>query len=175
MTFNVKTSKTIQKYSDTNKVEILQFNIIYALLDELKKRLINLIPRIWEEKIVGRAKVLEIFHIKDGKQIDAVAGCMVEDGSINKGSIGTSGEKAEYCIEVHRESPDRVQSLGRKSSASDPIIFKGKIRTMRHGKRDITVAGKGMEFGVSLENFASLEPNDILINVVKTAKLDTLE
>ena len=54
-------------------------------MDEVKDRVIGLLPVITETKVTGEATVLQLFdiHLK-AKQIKKVAGCRVVNGTVDK-------------------------------------------------------------------------------------------
>ena len=55
-------------------------------MDEVKDRVIALLPVVTETRVTGEATVLQLFdiHLK-AKQIKKVAGCRVVNGTVDKG------------------------------------------------------------------------------------------
>ena len=54
-------------------------------MDLIKARVVDLLPKIIEQKVTGEAKVLQIFDITvKGKKTAKIAGCRVTNGAIEK-------------------------------------------------------------------------------------------
>ena len=60
--FNVKPSKEAKKLAENEKIDISSYNIIYEVLDFVKKRMSGLLTPDVEEKVIGTAQILEIFQ-----------------------------------------------------------------------------------------------------------------
>ncbi|KAI0797631.1 hypothetical protein C8Q75DRAFT_708753 [Abortiporus biennis] len=136
--FSVNTPRPMQSLAAGNSVEILSSPIIYRLMDDVKQKVIGLLPVKYERRVTGEATVQQLFdiHLK-AKQIMKVAGSRVMNGVIKK---------------------DQVARVVRDGN----FIFEGKLETFKHLKADITEAPKGMECGISLEKFSDLQPGDII-------------
>ena len=81
--FNVKPSKEAKKLAENEKIDISSYNIIYEVLDFVKKRMSGLLTPDVEEKVIGTAQILEIFKVSGAGK---VAGCKITDGEINSTS-----------------------------------------------------------------------------------------
>ena len=77
--FNVKPSKEAKKLSENENIKISSFNIIYELLDFVKKKMSGLLTPDIQETITGSAQILEIFKVSGAGK---VAGSKVTDGEI---------------------------------------------------------------------------------------------
>lgn len=83
--FSVNVSRMADQAALQNEVPIYSSNIIYSALDEVKERIIKLLPPIIERRVCGEANVLQIFDISGkGKSIIQVAGCRVSNGLVEK-------------------------------------------------------------------------------------------
>jgi translation initiation factor IF-2 len=59
--------------------------VIYRLVDEVRSRLQDLLPRVVEHKVLGEATVQQVFDVKGkGKTILKIAGCRVTNGVIER-------------------------------------------------------------------------------------------
>lgn len=66
-------------------IHVYTSNIIYSVLDHVKDRVIDLLPKILEKRVCGEANVIQTFDIQGkGKSIVKVAGCRVSNGVIEK-------------------------------------------------------------------------------------------
>ena len=83
--FSVKVPRPIQTAAAHRGVPIYSSSIIYQIMDEVKTRVIALLPPVVEQRVTGEATVLQLFdiHLKDRK-IKKVAGCRVINGMVEK-------------------------------------------------------------------------------------------
>jgi translation initiation factor IF-2 len=126
-------------------IKLAEFNIIYRLTDHITEALISLLPVQHSEKRVGEATVLQIFSFEKSEQI---AGCRVDDGQLLR-SREKLGEVDRHFIQLFR---------------NEKTIWTGRIATMRHVKKEIPSAGKGMECGILLEECTvNILPGDKLM------------
>lgn len=83
--FSVKTSRMVEQIASQHGVPIVSSNIIYRLLDNVKARVIKLLPPTTEIRVTGEANVLQLFDIQGkGKSTMKVAGCRVSNGIVEK-------------------------------------------------------------------------------------------
>lgn len=81
-------------------VPTLKSDIIYRLMDLVKERVIDLLPRIIEKKVTGEADVLQIFEISlKAKKTMKVAGCRVINGIMEKNKMARVVRKGEPIYE----------------------------------------------------------------------------
>lgn len=140
--FNTKVDSPAKTLAERNEIQIHNFNIIYKLSEFLKEKLENLTPKILEEEIKGRTKVLKTFSKIKDKQI---VGCRVESGILSVGSM----------IKILRR---------------DEKIGEGKIRGLESQKVKTDEVGEGKECGVMLESRTELAPGDYIENFVMVEK-----
>lgn len=137
--FSVSASRSIETLATQNEVPLCLSNIIYRLMDDIKGRVIALLPVIIETRVTGEATVLQLFdiHLK-AKQTKKVAGCRVVNGIIDKSKFA---RVIRNGVKIHDE---------------------GTLDTMRHLKKDVVEVRKGSECGVTLVNFADLREGDVI-------------
>jgi len=75
--FNVRIPSAVAKLASTERVKIKSYNIIYELLDDIKKQVSK--PRVVEE-ILGEAEIIAEFEMKREK----IAGCRGKEGRVAK-------------------------------------------------------------------------------------------
>ncbi len=137
--FRIKPNSTAKKLAEKEKVRIMNFEIIYDLVEEIRKYM----EKILEPEVVrtdlGKLKVLVGFWSEKKRQI--VGGRMIE-GEIKKGAL----------IEVTRE---------------DEVIDQGRMINLQKNKKDIEKASKGEEVGILYEGEKKIEKGDVLIIFTK--------
>jgi translation initiation factor IF-2 len=136
--FNCSLPKSIEKLCKDRNIPIISNNIIYHLIDDLESAMANLLPSIKKETVLGAAKVLQLFPL--GK--DAVLGCRVDDGIITRQLPPNSASNTDS------QAPQIIFALFR----SGEEIWRGPIKSLRHLKKDISQAQKGLECGIVLED-----------------------
>ena len=132
--FNVKPSKEAKKLADNENIKIISYNIIYEVLDFIKKKMSGLLAPDIEEKITGTAQILEIFKVSGAGK---VAGSKITDGEISSSS----------SVRIIRDGS---------------IIFTGKIGSIFREKNQVKQVNNGQECGITLENYMDFQKNDTI-------------
>jgi translation initiation factor IF-2 len=131
--FNVKPDRAAQDLADRLGVEIRSFDIIYKLSEWLAEALKERTPKMEEERITGRAKILK--HFSTQKHTHVLGG-RLEEGSLNLNQ--------------------RVRVLRR-----DVLLGTGTLQNLQQHKSNVRSISEG-EFGMQLEAKAEVAPGDII-------------
>jgi len=133
--FRVKTNPIVKGLAQREKIKILNFEVIYDLVEEMRK----LMEKISKPEILridlGKVKVLVDFWKEKNRQI--VGGRIIE-GEVKKGNL----------IEILR---------------NNELIGRGKMINLQRNKKDIERATKGEEVGILYEGEKKIEVADTLI------------
>ncbi len=132
--FNVKPSKEAKKLAEFEKIQISSYNIIYEVLDFVKKKMSGLLTPDVEEKIVGAAQILEIFKVSGAGK---VAGSKVTEGEINSNSD----------VRIIRDGT---------------IIFTGKVGSLFREKNQVKQVNNGQECGITVKDYMDFQKNDTI-------------
>ena len=132
--FNVKPSKEAKKLAEKENIKIESFNIIYELIDFIKKRMSGLLTPEVNEEITGTAEVLDVFKVS---KVGKVAGSKVLNGEINQ------------------DSNARVIRDGM-------IVFNGKVGSIFREKNQVKQVNAGLECGISVKDFNDFQIKDII-------------
>lgn len=133
--FNIEPSQNVVKLANSEKVLIKTFHLIYKLFEELDE-VIDAIKKGNLVSILGEAKIIEIFSYKE----DKIAGLKVVSGRIARG--------------------DQIKLV-----RGDEEIGRAKIKSLRHGKEDISKAEQGKEAGVILSQKLDFLTGDSIIAI----------
>jgi translation initiation factor IF-2 len=117
-----------------NKIQVIQRNIIYHLVDEVEKLMKTLLDKIEQEETRGEAFVKALFR---SSQLGLIAGCQVTDGAIKRGHL--------------------LRQL-----RNNEVIWKGKLASLKRLKEDVKEVSKGIECGIVLEGQTDVKVDDIL-------------
>ena len=132
--FNVKPTKEAKKLAEQEKITISNYNIIYEVIDFVKKRMSGLLSPDVTENILGSAEILEIFKVS---KVGKVAGSKVIEG------------------EISQDSSARLIRDGK-------IIFNGKIGSIFREKNQAKQVSAGLECGITLKDFSDFQKQDII-------------
>ena len=146
LAFNVKSSKEAKKLAEIENISISTYNIIYEVLDFVKKRMSGLLTPDVEETITGSAQVLEIFKVSGAGK---VAGSKVTDGEITSSSN----------VRLIRDGS---------------IIFTGKIASIFREKNQVKQVNNGQECGITLKDYMDFQKNDTIEAFNVTSKERTI-
>ncbi|KAM5444898.1 translation initiation factor IF-2 [Microsporum ferrugineum] len=136
ISFNQSVEPDIMKLAIAEGVNILNHNIIYELIDDVKMRLSEHLPPTVTQRVSGEAEIGEIFEIKlKGKKTASVAGCKVRNGVIYRSH--------------------NVRVLRGKN-----VIYDGTLSSLKNVKKDVTEMRKGTECGMAFENWADFAVGD---------------
>jgi translation initiation factor IF-2 len=95
--FNTTIEPNIAQLAAHAKVSILDHNIIYRLVDDVKAELSKHLPPLITQRVMGEAEIAQIFEINvKGRQQKNIAGCKVRNGTISKSGkvrVMRGGEK----------------------------------------------------------------------------------
>ena len=132
--FNVKPSKEAKKLAGNESIKISSYNIIYEVLDYIKKRMSGLLTPDIQETITGTAQILEIFKVSGAGK---VAGSKITDGEINSTSD----------VRIIRDGA---------------IIFTGKVGTLFREKNQVKQVSNGQECGITVKDYLDFQKNDTI-------------
>jgi translation initiation factor IF-2 len=86
--FNLPTNNDMRHNAETKGIQILENNIIYRVLDDVKAVLEAALPPLITKKVIGEAEIGKAFDINiKGRKYQRIAGCKIRNGAIRKGSL----------------------------------------------------------------------------------------
>ncbi len=137
---NPGVSKLLSK-DNKKRVAIKTFDIIYELIQEVRKEMEKSLEAEVVRQELGKIKALIIFFAQKNRQI---VGGKITEGEIKKG----------LKLEVFR--PSTISGQGEKVGA-------GRIINLQRDKKDMELLKKGDECGILFEGNVKVEKNDILV------------
>lgn len=144
--FNVEATPVAKRMADGMKVEIKSYKIIYELVEDIKKRLIALLPKEFERTDLGKMKVLAIFRTERGQ--------MIVGGKVTGGKIVN-----ESLIEVMR---------------NDASIGKGLLKNLQQNKINVNEVASNNECGITFKGDVKIKEGDVLVSYKEEEKKKTL-
>ncbi|PSR97735.1 mitochondrial translation initiation factor 2 [Coniella lustricola] len=136
--FNTVIPSGILRRADDAGVKILDYNIIYEVVDALKLQMSELLEPTIRQKVSAEAEVLQVFPINIIKRkFKNIAGVRVRLGTVTRGG--------QYRVIRDGES-----------------IFDGKLEALKQNKKDVNEMKNGTECGMMFEDFDDFMPGDII-------------
>ena len=132
--FNVRPSNKIMEIAKEYNADIRLHNVIYKIIEELEDAMLGMLDPEYEEKVTGTAEVRQLFKFS---KVGTIAGSFVQDGIIKQNS------KA-------RVVRDGI------------VVYDGNIASLQRGKDRVNEVKKGIECGITIENFSDIKENDII-------------
>jgi translation initiation factor IF-2 len=132
--FNVRAHKEAREAAERAGVEIRYYNIIYDLVDDVKKAMSGMLPPTLRETMLGNATILEVFKVS---KVGNVAGCRVTDGTVERGAN----------VRLIRDNV---------------VVHEGKLSQLKRFKDDVREVVAGQECGMAFENYHDMKVGDVI-------------
>jgi translation initiation factor IF-2 len=132
--FNVRAHKEAREMAERDGVEIRYYNIIYDLVDDVKKAMSGLLAPTLRETMLGNAVILEIFNVS---KVGKIAGCRVTDGTVERGAN----------VRLIRDNV---------------VIHEGKLSQLKRFKDDVREVAAGQECGMAFETYQDMRAGDVI-------------
>ena len=132
--FNVRAHKEAASLAKRNGIEIRYYNIIYDLVDDVKKAMSGLLAPTLRETMLGNAQILEVFNIS---KVGKIAGCRVTDGTVERGAN----------VRLIRDNV---------------VVHEGKLSTLKRFKDEVKEVQSGQECGMAFEAYQDMRVGDVI-------------
>ena len=133
--FNVRPSRQVADLAEHEGVDIRYYSVIYQAIEEIEASLKGMLKPEYEEAVTSHSEIREIFR---SSKFGNIAGVMVEDGTVRRGT------KAR----IMRSGIVTVNDL--------------EITSLRRFKDDVQEVSEGYEAGINLGSFNDIEIGDII-------------
>ncbi len=132
--FNVRANAQARQAAEREGIEIRYYNIIYDLVDDIKKAMSGLLSPERRETFLGNAEILEGFNIS---KVGKVAGCRVTEGKVERGA-------------------------GVRLIRDNVVIHEGKLSTLKRFKDEVREVPAGQECGMAFEKYEDMRVGDVI-------------
>lgn len=134
--FNSLVSPRVKRIAEKEKVEVQNYDIIYNLVDDVKKILLGLLEPESIEVIIGQIETKQIFYTKKKMMI---VGCKVKKGYIENGVF----------VRIFR-------------GESEEPVGTGKIASLQHFEKKVQKVEENQDCGIQFEGKIAVEEGDRL-------------
>jgi translation initiation factor IF-2 len=132
--FNVRAHREAREAAERAGIELRYYNVIYDLVDDVKKAMSGLLAPTVRETMLGNATILEIFKVS---KVGNVAGCRVTDGVVERGAN----------VRLIRDSV---------------VVHEGKLSQLKRFKDDVREVVAGQECGMAFESYQDMKAGDVI-------------
>jgi translation initiation factor IF-2 len=132
--FNVRANAQARQAAEREGIEIRYYNIIYDLVDDVRKAMSGLLSPERRETFLGNAEILEVFNIS---KVGKVAGCRVTEGRVERGA-------------------------GVRLIRDHVVIHEGKLSTLKRFKDEVREVPAGQECGMAFEKYEDMRAGDVI-------------
>ncbi|MEO0662917.1 MAG: translation initiation factor IF-2, partial [Planctomycetota bacterium] len=132
--FHVSVNPKARQAAERGGLTIRRYNVIYEVLDDLKRVMEGALKPEFEEEVVGHVEIRRLFK---SSKIGLIAGCFVLDGTIK------------------RNAQCRLLRDGE-------IVYEGAIGSLRREKEDANEVRSGFECGIVLRDYRDIREGDII-------------
>ncbi len=130
--FHVGVSDAAERMSETEHVEIRTYEIIYEALEDIQAAMVGMLEPIFEERVIGHARVLRIFRIS---RIGVIAGSVITDGYAQRNARMTVKRRGE-------------------------TVYEGTLQSLKHFENEARRVEAPNECGISTNDFRGWEEGD---------------
>ena len=130
--FNVRPNAKVHDHANEEGVDMRFYDVIYNAIKDIKDAMVGMMASTFEERILGRAEVREVFHVP---KIGTIAGCYVTDGKVERGQNARLLRDGIVC-------------------------HNSKISSLRRFKDDVKEVQSGYECGIGIKNYNDIKVGD---------------
>ncbi|MBI5232844.1 MAG: translation initiation factor IF-2, partial [Deltaproteobacteria bacterium] len=130
--FNVRPEPKAAQLAQSEGVDVRLYEIIYNLIDDIKKAMEGLLSPIITEKVMGRAEIRDVLRIT---KVGNIAGSYVTDGKAMRGA--------------------KVRLI-----RDNVVIYDGRVGSLRRFKEDVREVSSGYECGITIEGYNDIKVGD---------------
>ena len=132
--FNIRPTGEVKEKAKESGVEIKTYNVIYNLLDDVKAILSGLMSPVIHEEQLGQAQVRQVINVP---KVGAIAGCMVTEGTINRGA--------------------KIRLI-----RNGVVVHEGTVSSLKRFKDDVREVARGFECGVGIDGYNDIREGDYI-------------
>ena len=131
--FNVRPDAAARKAAEHENVDMRMYRVIYDAINDVEAAIKGMLEKKYEEKIMGRAEVRQVFTISTQKVV--VAGAYVKEGKI------TNSAKVRLI-------------------RNGIVVYEGQIAGLRRFKDEVKEVAASFECGITLDKFRDIKEGD---------------
>ena len=132
--FNVKTEPKVMEEAEETGVSIRLYGIIYEVIADVEKAMAGMLAPTIIDRLNGKAEIRQVFTVT---KVGTIAGCVVSEGKIIKGSLG-------------------------RLVRSQKVVYEGTITSLKRFKEEAREVLAGQECGIFFGDPKDVQPGDVI-------------
>jgi translation initiation factor IF-2 len=132
--FGVGYEAGARRLAGVEGIDIRYYDVIYSLVDDVRKAIVGLLEPTYVEVIEGRGEILDIFA---GGKKGKVAGIRVTEGKVSRGT----------SVRVRHQ---------------EEVVSESVVSSLRRFKDDVKEVNAGYECGVGIKDYDEFQKGDVL-------------
>lgn len=132
--FNVRANAKARDKAKAHGIEVCYYSIVYDLIESVKNIISGFLAPEIKENVIGHVEVRMVFSIS---KVGNIAGCMVKDGIVKRGS----------SIRLLRENV---------------VIYESSIKSLKVAKNDVKEVKEGHECGILIDGYQDIKERDVI-------------
>ncbi len=132
--FQVRPSAQARQLADKEEIDVRLYSVIYDTIEEIKSAMEGMLSPEIKEEITSTVEILETFKIT---KVGTIAGCIVRDGKITRGSK----------VRIIRDGI---------------VIYTGELESLKRFKDDVKEVAKGYECGLNIAGYNDIKVGDMV-------------
>jgi translation initiation factor IF-2 len=132
--FNVKTEPKVMEEAEETAVSIRLYGIIYEVIADVEKAMAGMLAPTIIDRLNGKAEIRQVFSVT---KVGTIAGCIVSEGKIIKGSLG-------------------------RLVRNQKVVYEGTITSLKRFKEEAREVLAGQECGIFFGDPKDIQPGDVI-------------
>ena len=132
--FHVVPEESARRVAEEKGVDIRLYEIIYKVIEDLKKALSGMLAPEKKEVVIGHVHIRTTFKVS---KVGTVAGCFVTDGKL-------------------------VRNANIRLIRENVVIYTGKMASLKRFKDDVREVREGFECGIKIEGYDDIKIGDVI-------------
>lgn len=132
--FNVKTEPKVMEEAEETAVSIRLYGIIYEVIADVEKAMAGMLAPTIIDRLNGKAEIRQVFSVT---KVGTIAGCIVSEGKIIKGSLG-------------------------RLVRNQKVVYEGTITSLKRFKEEAREVLAGQECGIFFGDPKDVQPGDVI-------------
>jgi translation initiation factor IF-2 len=132
--FNVRPEAGAKSVSETEKVDIRLYRIIYNAIEDIEAAMKGMLDPEFQEKVIGHAIIRQTFRVSG---IGTIGGAYLQDGKF-------------------------VRNAKVRIIRNGIVVYEGQLSSLKRFKDDVKEVNSGYECGLSFEKYNDIKEGDIV-------------
>lgn len=156
-----------------NNVTLLRFNVLYHGIDDLKRVLVESLPKVQKTRLLATAECLQTFKASQAGRVGNAGGMKVTSGTLDASHLTFRVVRKQQNLKAKLAAVAAAAASGGKASLTSSgldddetvareVVYEGQVKELRRFKELVPTVENGLECGVVLFDDFSFRVGDVL-------------